>query len=85
MKKLITAIFCLGAVLLSSCKDSIEDTSAKEAEARYEFLKKNGTALETYGQAKIVAAMYQDAKDEQNYKKWDAIAKQEAEKAGVSP
>jgi len=60
----------LAALLLSSCGQSEFD----KAEARYEFLKKNGaTDVELCGEAAKVAAAAADAGKDHEYKWWDVV------------
>jgi hypothetical protein len=57
----------------------VTDDAVKE----YDIAKRNGTAMEAYVHAGFVAEAYLQAKDEANYKKWVAIRKSEAARAGM--
>lgn len=57
---------------------------ALDSERQYEIAKKNGTAMDAYTRACLVAECYLQAKDEANYKKWKAIEKEEAKNAGFN-
>ncbi len=61
----------------------IEQQVAADAVKQYEIAKRNGSAMDAYVQASLVAAAYLQAKDEVNYTKWKAIEKQEAARAGM--
>jgi hypothetical protein len=62
---------------------NIQNQVAVDVEKQYEIAKRSGTAIDAYTQASLAAECYLQAKDEENYKKWKAIAKQEAVRAGV--
>lgn len=61
----------------------IENQVATDAVKQYEIAKKNGSAMDAYVQAGIVAAAFLQANDEENYKKWKAIENDEAKNAGI--
>ena len=61
----------------------VENQVANDAVKQYEIAKKNGSAMDAYVQASMVAAAFLQAKDEENYKKWKEIEKKEAKLAGV--
>jgi hypothetical protein len=61
----------------------IENQVATDAVKQYEIAKTNGSAMDAYVQAGLVCASFLQAKDEENYKKWKAIEKQEAVRAGM--
>ncbi len=61
----------------------VENQVATDAVEQYEIAKKNGTAMDAYVAAGMVTAAYLQAKDEENYKKWKVIEKDEAKRAGV--
>jgi len=61
----------------------IENQVAADVVEQYEIAKKNGTAMDAYVAAATVSAAYLQAKDEENYKKWKAIEKEEAKRAGM--
>lgn len=63
--------------------NKIENQVAKDVEKQYQIAKKNGTAMDAYVQAGIVAAAYLQANDEKNYKKWKKIESQEAKNIGL--
>ena len=64
--------------------ESLYSSVAAQQEESYRIAKENGSAIDAYVQAGIVAAGYLQAKDEVNYKKWKSIEKEEAKLAGVS-
>lgn len=63
--------------------DKIENQVANDAVKQYEIAKKNGSAMDAYVQAGIVAAAYLQANDEENYKKWKKIEEEEAKNVGL--
>lgn len=65
--------------------DQISNQVALDAEKQYDIVvNNNGTAIEKYTQASLVAAAYLQAKDEENYKKWKEIEKTHAKEAGLN-
>jgi hypothetical protein len=74
-----------GGLEKQAAKDmqKIENQVAADAVKQYEIAKKNGSAMDAYVHAGLVAAAYLQAKDEENYKKWKEIEKQEAARAGM--
>lgn len=63
--------------------DKIENQVATDAVKQYEIAKKNGSAMDAYVQAGIVAAAYLQTNDEENYKKWKKIEEEEAKNVGL--
>ena len=63
--------------------DKIENQVATDAVKQYEIAKKNGSAMDAYVQAGIVAAAFLQANDEENYKKWKKIEEEEAKNVGI--
>ena len=61
----------------------LHESVAADFEKQYYIAKRQGTAVDAYVQAGIVAASYLHAKDEVNYRRWKAIEKQEAAAAGM--
>jgi RNA polymerase subunit RPABC4/transcription elongation factor Spt4 len=61
----------------------IENQVAKDAEESYRIAKESGNAMDTYIQAGLVAAIYLQAQDSENYKKWKEIEKTEAKSIGL--
>ncbi len=61
----------------------IHQQVASDAIAQYQITKRNGTAMDAFVQAGVVAAAFLQAKDEANYQKWKAIERQEAARAGI--
>lgn len=61
----------------------IENQVALDFEKQYKIAKENGTAIDAYTQASLVSAAYLQANDQENYKKWKAIEKEEAKRAGM--
>lgn len=62
---------------------TIENQVAEDAVKQYEIAKNSGDAMDAYVHAGLVAAAFLQAKDEENYKKWKAIEKQEARNVGM--
>jgi hypothetical protein len=71
------------STMLSNSIDSIELEVANEAIDQYDIAKRNGDKLQAYLQAGIISAAFLQAKDEENYKKWKNIEKQEAKNVGI--
>ena len=63
--------------------EKIENQVALDAEKQYEIAKKNGSTMDAYVQAGMVAASYLQANDEENYKKWKDIESKEGEIVGI--
>ncbi len=61
----------------------IEYQVANDAVRQYELAKKHGDPIDVYVHAGLVAAAYLQAEDEENYKKWKNIERQEAKNAGM--
>lgn len=61
----------------------IHQQVADDAVRQYEIAKRNGTAIDAYVAAEMVAAAYLQAKDEPNYQKWKRIVAAEADRAGM--
>tara|TARA_R110001583_G_C5574165_1_gene402341 strand:- start:772 stop:1065 length:294 start_codon:yes stop_codon:yes gene_type:complete len=61
----------------------IENQVAADAVKQYEIAKRNGSAMDAYVQASMVTAAYLQANDEENYKKWKKIEKEEGKKVGL--
>lgn len=68
---------------VASQMDEIHNQVADDAIKQYEIVKKDGTEIECYTQASLVAAAFLQAKDEANYNKWKEIEKQHAKAAGL--
>ncbi len=51
---------------------------------QYNIAKKNGSNMDAYVQASMVSAVFLQAKDEKNYKKWKKIEKELAKKVGLN-
>jgi RNA polymerase subunit RPABC4/transcription elongation factor Spt4 len=64
--------------------NKIEIQVAQDAEKQYLIAKENGSAIDAYVQAGLVAAAYLQANDAENYKKWKAVEETEAKRAGMS-
>lgn len=63
---------------------NIEDIYTKvalDAVAKYEIVKRNGSAIDACGQASLVAASFLQAKDEENYKGWKIVEKADCKAA----
>jgi hypothetical protein len=63
--------------------NKIEHQVALDAEKQYSIAKRNGTDMDAYVQASLVAAAYLQANDEVNYKKWKEVETQLAKKIGL--
>ena len=63
--------------------DKIENQVALDTEKQYEIAKRNGSNMDAYVQAGMVAAAYLQAEDENNYKKWKEIETELAKKIGL--
>lgn len=61
----------------------IENQVAADAVKQYEIAKKNGSDMDAYVQAGMVAAAFLQANDEENYKKWKKIEAEEAKNVGL--
>lgn len=61
----------------------IENKVADDAIKQYEIAKRGNDQMDVYIHAGLVAAAFLQAKDEENYRKWKAIEKEEAKKAGM--
>lgn len=93
LKGLISLIILVGLIYFffggglekqaASQMQNIENMVAADAVKQYEIAKKGGDAMDAYVHAGLVAASYLQAKDEENYKKWKEIEKQDAKLAGV--
>ncbi|MBT3278392.1 MAG: hypothetical protein HN370_03355 [Phycisphaerales bacterium] len=78
----ITVILVVGA-LWFFWGGGVEQQVASDMIKQYDIAKKNGTAIDAYVQASMVAAAFLQAEDETNYIKWKQIEKQEAKRAGM--
>lgn len=94
MKNLIKVLSLVTIVTFVSCMGSYEEQAKKEmnkienqvaldAERQYEIAKKNGSDMDAYVHAGMVAAAYLQAEDEENYKKWKEIEKKAGKKVGL--
>jgi len=79
MKKLIYVV-CI--FLVASCT-SIEDQVANEQIESYNIAVKGGDPIEIAVEADLVAELFKQAGDEENYLKWKEIAKQRNKEAGL--
>jgi hypothetical protein len=61
----------------------IENQVAKDMVEQYKIAKLNGSAIDAYVQAGMVAAAFLQANDSENYKKWKEVEKKEAKNAGL--
>jgi hypothetical protein len=64
---------------LSRIKQQVAEDTVKQ----YEIAKRNGSAIDAYVHAGLVAAAYLQAHDESNYQKWKEIEASEAVTAGI--
>jgi len=63
--------------------NNIQLQVAHEAEEQYAIAKRNGSPMDIYVRAGLVAEAYLQAKDEVNYKKWKQIETEAAIAAGI--
>jgi 4-amino-4-deoxy-L-arabinose transferase-like glycosyltransferase len=63
--------------------EEIHKQVARDAMKQYEITMRNGSAMDRYVQASMVAAAFLQAKDEVNYKAWKSIEKLDAIEAGI--
>ncbi len=61
----------------------IQEQIIHDAETQYEVAKRNGSPMDIYVRAGIVAEAYLQANDQENYKKWKQIEADAAIEAGV--
>ncbi len=59
------------------------DNIAANAMRQYEIAKRGGTAMDAYFQAGLVAAVFLQAGDEENYHKWKDIERTDGRNAGI--
>lgn len=93
-KKWIIGIICVFVLfwifsggedqIVANQMQKIENQVAEDAVAQYNIAKEHGDKMDAYVHAGMVAAAYLQAKDQENYKKWKAIEKEEAKNAGMS-
>ena len=62
--------------------ENINNQVAKDLIEQYQIAKKTGNKMDAYMQASTIAQAFLAAKDEANYKKWTAIAKEEEKALG---
>lgn len=77
------AISSLTNIVAEKQMDNIENKVAEDAVKQYEIAKQNGSKMDAYVQAGMVCAAYLQANDQENYKKWKEIERQEAKAAGI--
>lgn len=83
---IVAMSYFLGGGLENQVKaelNEIENQVAEDAIRQYEIAKRNGSAMDAYIQAGMVAAAFLQAEDEINYKKWKVIEEEEAKKVGL--
>jgi hypothetical protein len=80
MKKLIYISFIF---LASACGQSIEEQVAQEEIENYNMALKGGDPIEIAMEAGLVAEMFKQAGDQENYLKWKKIAKEADKAAGL--
>ena len=61
----------------------IENQVAEDSVRQYQIAKRNGSAMDAYVHASLVAAAFLQAEDEANYQKWKQIERQEGVRAGM--
>lgn len=79
MKKLFYILF----IFMFSCMSVIENHVVEDTIKQYEIAKKGGDPIEIYTHASLVVAACLQAKDEENYKKWKEIEREDAKRAGI--
>jgi hypothetical protein len=80
MKKLIYILFIF---LASSCGQTIEEQVAQEEIENYNMAVKGGDPIEIAMEAMLVAEMFKQAGDEENYLKWKKISAEADKEAGL--
>lgn len=63
--------------------DMVENKVAKDTEKQYYVVKRMGTKMEIYIHAGFVKAAYLQLGDDENYKKWSKIEKEDGKNAGM--
>lgn len=61
----------------------IHNKVSADAVAQYEMVKESGSKMERCVQAQTVAASFLQAKDQENYKKWQEVKKADCKSAGL--
>lgn len=96
MRKILLVILS-SSLFLAGCGESHQVTNAiidaqmdpinqkviDDSLHEYEIVKKNGNKIETCVHAGMVKAAYLQAKDEENYKKWNDVEKSDCKAAGM--
>jgi hypothetical protein len=59
----------------------VEQQVAQDQIKQYEIAKRSGTAIDAAASAGVVAAVYLQAHDEENYRKWKSIEEEEMRRA----
>ena len=66
-------------------KKNVQEQLIVNTIEQYKIDKKSGSLMEICVQAGIVAGAYKSILDEENYKKWKAIERDDCSKVGVLP
>jgi len=61
----------------------LESNVADDAIEQYEIAKRSGTPMDACVHAGIVRAAYLQAKDEDNYQKWQSVERRDCQNAGM--
>jgi hypothetical protein len=69
--------------ILLAGQTTVANALAEDQIKKYNIVKENGSAMEAAAQAGIIAEMFLQAEDKENYKKWKAIEKKEQKRAGM--
>ncbi|MDA9986675.1 hypothetical protein N9E11_01455 [Crocinitomicaceae bacterium] len=80
MKKFIYILFIF---LVSACGQSIEEQVAQKEIENYNMALKGGDPIEIAMEAMLVAEMFKQAGDQENYLKWKKISKEADKAAGM--
>jgi hypothetical protein len=69
---------------IQTLEENLHQGVANDLEQRYEMAVRHGSRMDEYVAASLVTEAYLQAKDEDNYRKWRAIQRRAARRAGVS-
>ena len=87
-KVIFAAVLVLGAMAAIAFKGSTPHVASSDVAAnvirQYEIAKRGGSAMDAYFQAGLVAAVFLQAGDEENYHKWKDIERTDGRNAGIA-
>jgi hypothetical protein len=75
----------LGVVVWYFFAGGLEHHVANDVQKQYEIAVKSGNLMDAYVHAGLVAEVYLQAKDEDNYKKWKQIQNEAGVRVGLPP